>query len=507
MTFARSLALTFVVAVGLGACDDAPLETELPFPSGVATATIGPAGGVLESPSDDLLSGFRLEVPAGALTETKTISVRQTYERTPLSVESAFVGPHFAIEPRGLAFATKVKLTVPLRFHTVASHGAPTSACKLWMREGAGWSQLSQIASTDESVTVEATRIDTSVAGVNLSVPKKVAFPVAPACQGTAGYCFTVLPGAIDPSALGYSDITNGKIGFTQRDLDDSVVIAEYDIASNATSLGARQSGSSAQFGESNGSPIAKSGDDWYVTNGGITLYPPTGPKRRLEFNPEGYIAKRVLFPSGVRHTIYDKRGATPSEPSPSATVQRGSESARKVLNGAGDTEAALIPGSVDFAYVRGFVGGRYRSGVHEVQVFSSSGPLTRWSSITANATHFAAFGRTPYVDGGGGDPYLRIQKNDGTDGRVVSGLDGGTGPLAFLSDGSVLVSGQQRMFHVKLDGSVVTIDLTALSITGLSLDERRTVYMMRALPNNEVILFMGASTLPRRIVKLRVSS
>lgn len=153
-----------VVVAGAQACasegydfgegEEAPAGAEL-------RATIGAEGGVLEG-----LEGFRLEIPAGALSADTEIVVSPTVDETPLAQTAERVGPTFSISPVDLALAVPAQLTLPIDAELRAAWEVADTDCRVWQRTAEGWERREQTASSAESVTVELDRLSTVAAGV-----------------------------------------------------------------------------------------------------------------------------------------------------------------------------------------------------------------------------------------------------------------------------------------------------------------------------------------------------
>ena len=88
---------------------DAAIDAAIDDPK-TATALIGPEGGSLQ-----LLSGARVDVPAGALTQAIGIKITELEisDVAPLPANLEPAGKPFAFEPHGLMFAMPVKVTLP----------------------------------------------------------------------------------------------------------------------------------------------------------------------------------------------------------------------------------------------------------------------------------------------------------------------------------------------------------------------------------------------------------
>jgi hypothetical protein len=137
-----------------------------PEPAEVLRATLGPAGGEIVAGPESSLAGFRLVVPAGALSEEVELEVQSTIDPTPLLPPAFAVGPQIVIRPEGLALAAPISVTVPFDAGLRGAWDAPDEECRVWYREGEGWARAEQTASSPETVTVELDTTTTFGAGV-----------------------------------------------------------------------------------------------------------------------------------------------------------------------------------------------------------------------------------------------------------------------------------------------------------------------------------------------------
>lgn len=188
-----------------------------PAPASVAPPEkeIGPAGGEVVGDPDGPFAGFRLTIPPGALSSTVKVRLEAVVDPTELPASAERIGPQITIQPEGTTLAVPASLTVPFDYELRAAFSAPAGECKVWQRDGAGWTKLLQTASTKDSVTVPISRFATAAAGVNiagltLSCVKTNTCPPAPPpetplaqpCSSSTGICLNRLPGTF-PAPLG----------------------------------------------------------------------------------------------------------------------------------------------------------------------------------------------------------------------------------------------------------------------------------------------------------------
>ncbi|MPR36842.1 hypothetical protein [Salmonirosea aquatica] len=113
------------------------------------TATIGPAGGSIQSADQRI----RISIPAGALTETKTISVQPLTNQCPSGT-----GQAFRLTPHGLTFAKPATLTFQYDEQDVKG-SAPEFLRVAYQNEKGSWQSpsLKSIDTTAHNVTISTT--------------------------------------------------------------------------------------------------------------------------------------------------------------------------------------------------------------------------------------------------------------------------------------------------------------------------------------------------------------
>lgn len=153
-----------------GVADLAPLELE-----------VGPEGGTLTAPADSLLAGLIIEVPPGALSETVTLQAAGTVDPTPLPDTAAAIGPQIVITPEDLTFDVPIRVTVPFDMAVRNLWETPDDECRVWVRDGEGWTRANPVASSETAVTIELDQTASFAAGVFTSpLPLGCRFNCAP---------------------------------------------------------------------------------------------------------------------------------------------------------------------------------------------------------------------------------------------------------------------------------------------------------------------------------------
>ncbi|MBI4956734.1 MAG: hypothetical protein HY908_32245 [Myxococcales bacterium] len=234
------LVLVATAAGSLFGCGEESSDPNVVVESATALSTIiGADGGVLEGDPGGNFAGVRLDIPAGALATDTEISISLPTAPQPFLPGSAEgVGPTFVIEPAGLALAASATLTLPVSADERERFLVEAGDCKVWQRNGDGWSRLENIAATDTTVTVATSVLDTAAAGV-LVVPKliKGACDGVPntncmllSCNTPGQFCLEDLdavPGStqvVSGKHLFYREPVTGQNGFAVRfDLDTKV--------------------------------------------------------------------------------------------------------------------------------------------------------------------------------------------------------------------------------------------------------------------------------------------
>jgi hypothetical protein len=251
----RFLAPAAALVVGLtgAGCGGEPGDTAEPTqaqgdegdaPESIATATleatVGAEGGTLEGAIDGPFAGFRLVIPAGALAADTQVTVRAVVDPTPLALTAERIGPHFSIEPAGLELAVPAALTVPFDQQLRQAWDTPDTECRVWLRDGEGWSRAEQTASTPEGVTIALPRLTVAGAGVLVAakslkckLTNSCAAAGASGCLAGSTFCLTRLApppvSVFDTSSL---TIENGFVYFLHSPAANTFTVARYDTLS-----------------------------------------------------------------------------------------------------------------------------------------------------------------------------------------------------------------------------------------------------------------------------------
>ncbi|MET0343730.1 MAG: hypothetical protein ABW252_22140 [Polyangiales bacterium] len=148
-----------MLALALGACGDLSLEEldatgEAPLAS-TLRALLDGEGGELVGPAGTPFAGVRLTIPRGALKAPTMVSLREAEPTSKLPETAVQVGRSFALEPTGLTLSTPASLTLPFDQKVVTDRQRQARDVRMWVFDGASWSQILQQASGDGSVTVK----------------------------------------------------------------------------------------------------------------------------------------------------------------------------------------------------------------------------------------------------------------------------------------------------------------------------------------------------------------
>ncbi len=205
------------------------------------SATIGATGGTLEGEVGGPFEGFRMVIPPGAVLEDTEFSVTGVVDPTPLAPDAERVGPQFALGPDGLDLLLPASVTVPFDPSLRSSWQNEDEECRVWLRDGDGWFNEAQTASTSDGVTVPVSTLTTLAAGVSLvQIPTNCALlgtcptPTgASGCLDGSSYCLTRLS---PPKVAAYEytavSVHDGNAYFVTSPGQNSFAVAEYDLFS-----------------------------------------------------------------------------------------------------------------------------------------------------------------------------------------------------------------------------------------------------------------------------------
>lgn len=202
-------------------------------------AKIGSSGGELVGEVGGPLAGVRLVIPPGALSADTEVVVRAAGDPVPLALTAERVGPQIAIEPAGLRLALPAKLTVPFDAELRSQFAEKDDECKVWLRDGAGWTSAAHVASTPEGITIETSAFTVAAAGVKI-VPRDLACrllgncpPVAPPCLEGQNLCMTRLkPPTVPAFETASMTVENGFAYFVHSPGPNSFTIAKHNLIS-----------------------------------------------------------------------------------------------------------------------------------------------------------------------------------------------------------------------------------------------------------------------------------
>ncbi len=156
------------LALGALACDDGAEDGADGGETDAIEATLGAEGGELSGAPGSAFSGFRLHVPAGALSEPVTLRVTAAATSNPLPPHGAAVGPTFDLVPH-LDLARSARVTLPFDAGRVAGYGVDLAGVKVWRIGPEGWELIDATARAAAAVTVELSTL--TVVGAGVEVP------------------------------------------------------------------------------------------------------------------------------------------------------------------------------------------------------------------------------------------------------------------------------------------------------------------------------------------------
>jgi hypothetical protein len=219
MTAHRLATLLLSLAPVAGCAVTSPPSTD------TATATIGPNGGTLS------IAGAKLTIPAGALTEDTEITIRPTFDPTPLPPLAEGVGQQFAIEPAGVALAVPATLDVSTDPNMVAYYHQTAADCMVWQRAGSGWTVDAATATGSADVQVSLATLSTIRAGVRLLLRESCVVDAVSClpCTASGGHCVSQVP-TPGPSNNGVKLGTSGDDVYYMTFSVDPTVGPEWSV-------------------------------------------------------------------------------------------------------------------------------------------------------------------------------------------------------------------------------------------------------------------------------------
>lgn len=155
--------LTCIALAAAGCGDEASDASE------GLSGSVGPEGGALTAASSDVLAGFSLEIPEGALPDTTEIAVGEATGLNPLPEGGVAVGPTVFIDAGGVELARPVRVTLPFDPDDVTSRGEDLVGVKVWFVGPDGrWALLDAVEVGADTVTVELAAFTALGAGLDL---------------------------------------------------------------------------------------------------------------------------------------------------------------------------------------------------------------------------------------------------------------------------------------------------------------------------------------------------
>ena len=233
--------LRLVLALSVLVLDACKSENEEPEQIPPGFVEIGPEGGELVDKGEKF-PGFVLKIPPGALSSRVRVSFESAYDDTPLPPNAERVGPQVKIMPEGTVLAKPAQLTLMMDHDLRSQFEEPASDCKVWMREGDGWQKLEAIATTEDSVTVEISKLPSAAAAGVTSfarpvtcatcAPARTLLPSEPACTDPSGYCLVELPQSLflPVQFLQTATVSNGHLYWANVTSTMSILTRRRDI-------------------------------------------------------------------------------------------------------------------------------------------------------------------------------------------------------------------------------------------------------------------------------------
>ncbi|MCB9507481.1 MAG: hypothetical protein H6697_07415 [Myxococcales bacterium] len=203
------------------------------------TLVVGPEGGEISASAGSLLDGVRVVVPPGALAAETTLTIHGTVDPTPLPETAAAVGLALVIEPEATEFAVPVRVTVPFEPNLRDVWETPDDECKVWFRDGEGWSRADAVDSDSSGVTVELDFATTFAAGV-LTVPLSIGCrfncsppdPPSAECLDGDRFCLERLGDAHLATSTTWYSYTQGQLFWQHTPASGQIALASWDTVS-----------------------------------------------------------------------------------------------------------------------------------------------------------------------------------------------------------------------------------------------------------------------------------
>ncbi|MBL8684327.1 MAG: hypothetical protein JNK05_34450 [Myxococcales bacterium] len=172
-----------LLAVGAVSCAPAAVAVQVTVneDAGELTATVGPAGGVIEAPSSAAFEGFALSVPAGALASSATVRVRRVEDHSPLPPDAIRVGVQFQLESSATP-SQALQVRLPVDVAARHAFGGNAEDVKVWARTADGWTLIEPTSTSTNRVVIATTSFTTVAAGVRV----RQTLTMAQLCGGAA---------------------------------------------------------------------------------------------------------------------------------------------------------------------------------------------------------------------------------------------------------------------------------------------------------------------------------
>jgi hypothetical protein len=525
LTAFRSLLFASFVATTSCVADPQPPvdpDGEVVDAPDVLTAEIGPEGGEIVGPADTIWAGVHLKVPAGALAATTTITIEAIVDPTPLANDAERVGPQFRITPAAIALAAPVELTVPFDHALRDAFDVPDDDCRVWYRDGDGWSNATQIASTPDTVTVRIDRFTTVAAGVLASPVKKTCpdcNPI-PECLAGSGFCISQL--AVPTAAiidLESITVVDRVVYYVTNPATNTFTIAKYDtttIPATQTRLVALAATPTAPVKVRGAIAVESPNAVWAgLTGYGNVRFRGDAPASRNDTDPATVPFGVVIDPildeplRLIGNTVSVE--TTPGVPASRVTFQR-----VKYVRGVNrPVEVTTTDANADFfalrrnvPYVPPFQPQHvpwfaFRTGDRKAGEFSPG--FT--SRFTTNSAHTMTVSRSfeyAFADGPSDQPRVVRNRIDG------DGLDDAIVParptsMAYDDRGNLYIVNSVRpeLYIIAPDGGLATLALTNAA-DGTTEYAQRTPRAIRYVPETDSLLLFTGPTSGRRVFELK---
>ncbi|MCB9687947.1 MAG: hypothetical protein H6735_23100 [Alphaproteobacteria bacterium] len=226
-----------------GSTDDTGGSVE-PLVVGEVVAVVGAAGGTIDGGGELGFEGLRVEIPAGALSDDTTITVRRVSVAPPLPSLGEQCGQSFEIDGDGASLALPIEVTLPVDAAIVAEWGQAHGDVKVWVHDGAdAWQSVVPDATADGEVRFAMDGFGAAAAGVKRSITPTMcavgtcgttSTTTTATCPGPA-FCVTQLSAPAAGPETGTRMTTDGtSLFYLTRPGTNQVAVARVNGATGA---------------------------------------------------------------------------------------------------------------------------------------------------------------------------------------------------------------------------------------------------------------------------------